>query len=180
MNIVFGGSFNPPTKAHIEILDLLNKEFKPENILVIPTGDSYTWKNITPFKYRYEMAKLAFKNYKVLPLEQEDKYRGTINTLRYLSKEYSSLYFCMGADNIVHIKEWIEYEALLNEFNFIVIKRSNIDILGFINENLAKYKDKFIVFEYNNDISATEFRIKKDKKLVNDDIYDYIINNHLY
>lgn len=180
MNIVFGGSFNPPTKAHIEILNLLNEAYKPENILVIPTGDSYTWKDITPFYHRFEMAKIAFKRYTVLPIEQNDEYRGTINSLRYLSKSYDNLYFCMGADNIINIKKWIEYEALLKEFNFIIIKRSNIDVLAFINENLAEYKDKFSIFEYNNDISATMFRTDKDKNLVSDEVYDYIVKNHLY
>ena len=180
MNIVFGGSFNPPTKAHMEILDLLNKKFKPDNILVIPTGDSYTWKKITPFYHRFEMAKIAFKDFKVLDIEQEDKYKGTINTLRYLCTMYSNIYFCMGADNIIHIKEWINYEDLLKEFNFIIIKRENIDIDMFINDNLREYKDKFIIFEYNNDISATKFRHNKDKDLVDCAVYEYIIKNHLY
>ena len=112
MNIVYGGSFNPPTIAHKKIVLKLHELFKPQNILIIPTGDSYTWKNITPFFHRLNMTKIAFPNECVLDIEQKKEYQGTINTLRYLAKYYDNLYFTMGADNLIYIKKWINYEAL--------------------------------------------------------------------
>ena len=92
MNIVYGGSFNPPTIAHKKIVLKLHELFKPQNILIIPTGDSYTWKNITPFFHRLNMTKIAFPNECVLDIEQKKEYQGTINTLRYLEKYYDNLY----------------------------------------------------------------------------------------
>lgn len=180
MNIVYGGSFNPPTIAHKKIVLKLHELFKPQNILIVPTGDSYTWKNITPFYHRLNMTRLAFPNDKVLDIEQNKKYRGTINTLRYLSRQYDDLYFTMGADNLIYIKKWINYEALLNEFNFIIFKRDEIDIEAFITNELSNYKDKFTIVDFNMNISATKFRSTHASELVDPCVLDYIKTNGLY
>ena len=58
MNIVFGGSFNPPTKAHKLILDKLFLLFKPDNIIIVPVGDNYQKKGLIDYTHRLEMVKL--------------------------------------------------------------------------------------------------------------------------
>lgn len=180
MNIVYGGSFNPPTIAHKKIVMELHQKFNPEHILIIPTGDSYTWKNITPFVHRLNMTKLAFPNEIVLDIEQNKEYQGTINTLRFLSKSYNDIYFTMGADNLIYIKKWINYEALLSEFNFIIFKRDGIDIEAFIKNELQEYQNKFTIVDFNMDVSATRFRCSHDSKLVDEEVFKYIEKNSLY
>lgn len=180
MNIVYGGSFNPPTKAHKEIIDKLKSKFNPENIIIIPTGDSYTWKEVISFKDRYNMACIAFKDEIVLDIEQENVYKGTLNTLRYLSKSYKDLYFVMGADNLIQIKKWINYEDLLKEFNFIVLKRNDIDIESFLDKELKEFKNKFKFIDFKNDLSSSLFRTLKDKNIVDSNVYEYIKINKLY
>lgn len=180
MNIVYGGSFNPPTLAHKKIVETLKSKFNPENIIIVPTGDSYTWKNITPFFHRFNMTCLVFPNETVLDIEQNNKFEGTINTLRYLSRSYNDLHFIMGADNLIHIKKWIDYEKLLNEFNFIVFKRDNIDIESFINNELQNFKNKFTIVDFNIDISATKYRESHDDSLLEKKVAEYIKVNHLY
>ncbi len=39
MNIVYGGSFDPPTVAHAEILRRLEEAFHPARRIVVPTGE---------------------------------------------------------------------------------------------------------------------------------------------
>lgn len=180
MNIIYGGSFNPPTKAHKEIIDKLKSKFNPENIIIIPTGDSYTWKEVISFKDRYNMACIAFKDEIVLDIEQENVYKGTLNTLRYLSKSYKDLYFVMGADNLIQIKKWINYEDLLKEFNFIVLKRNDIDIESFLDKELKEFKNKFKFIDFKNDLSSSLFRTSKDKNIVDSNVYEYIKINKLY
>ncbi len=46
MLIIYGGSFNPVTKAHEEIVQILKEQFKNADILLIPVNkDNYSWKN---------------------------------------------------------------------------------------------------------------------------------------
>ena len=89
MNICYGGSFNPPTIAHIKVVEKLKDMFNPQNLIIIPTGDSYHLKEMTSFYHRFNMLKLAFPNDIILDIESlGNKYRGTLNTLNLLSKDY--------------------------------------------------------------------------------------------
>lgn len=181
MNIVYGGSFNPPTLAHEKIVDLLIKTFNPKNIIIVPTADNYTWKNITNFSDRFNMAKIAFPKALISDIENQNvMYKGTYYTLDKLSIAYKDIYFCMGADNLINIKKWINYTELLNKYHFIVFKRDNIDIDLFINNELNEYKEKFIIVDFNEVISSTMFRINKDTNLVSKDVLEYIKKNKLY
>ena len=101
MNIVFGGSFNPITKAHLDIINKLKEKFNPENVIILPASDNYTWKNLTKSNDRLNMIKLVCKDCIISDYElKQSTYKGTINSLNYLSKTYKDLYFCMGADNL--------------------------------------------------------------------------------
>ena len=59
----FGGSFNPPTIAHFEIVKLAKKEFNLDKVVIIPMGDKYDKKDLLPFKYRYRMLEIMFEGF---------------------------------------------------------------------------------------------------------------------
>lgn len=180
MNIVYGGSFNPPTKAHEAIVNCLKEQFNPENIIVIPTPSNYTWKKLPPYKMRKKMCEIAFKEAIVLDIEEKnDKYLGTLETLDKLSEKYKNLYFCMGADNLLTIKKWINYETLLEKYRFIIFARNGINIDEFIQKELSIYKTHFQIVNFNIDISSTQFRNTKDESLVSKDVLDYLKKNKL-
>lgn len=69
---VFGGTFNPPTKAHKKIINFLSDEFK--EVIVLPVF-SAPWKSgLTSFEHRMNMVKLIideFKNVSVSDLEKQ-------------------------------------------------------------------------------------------------------------
>lgn len=182
MNIVYGGSFNPPTVAHEAIIKELKRKFNPKNLIILPTGNSYVRKDLLDFKHRYEMLKLI-SNDIILSLENEEKkYLGTVGALDILSLQYDDLYFVMGADNLIDIKTWIEYERLLKTYNFIVITRDDIDIYDFIDKNLSEYKSHFKFINLSLDVSSSKIRedVDKNKDLLNPLVYEYIKKNHLY
>ncbi|MGM9970784.1 MAG: nicotinate (nicotinamide) nucleotide adenylyltransferase [Anaeroplasmataceae bacterium] len=183
MNICYGGSFNPPTLAHKKIVELLEDYFHPENIIIIPCGNSYNRKNLLEFKYRYDMLKLMLDKVIISDIEAGmDKYKGTLFTLNSLSKDYDDLYFVMGADNLITIKTWINYEELVKKYHFIIFKRDDIDVIGFIDNNLKEYKDKFIIVDFDFNISSTIIRddLASNKDMLDPKVFDYIIKNNLY
>ena len=181
MNIVYGGSFNPPTIAHEAIVKELKEKFNPENLIIVPTGNSYKKKDLLSFKVRKEMLKLVFDDI-ISDAEDIKEYQGTINTLDILSKKYSDIYFVMGADNLFNIKSWINYKELLQKYHFIVITRDDFNVLDFIKQNLEEYKDKFKLISLDYDVSSSKIRkdVLKNKNLLNEKVFDYIIKNNLY
>lgn len=186
MNIVYGGSFNPPTQAHKEVILKLIEIYHPNNLIIIPCGNNYNRKNLIDFKYRFDMLKLLCKDIKKVSISdiesKTQNYSGTLYTLNELSKTYDNLYFVMGADNLITIKTWIKWEELLNKYHFIVFKRDNIDIMDYINKEIPSYKNKFSVIDFKCLISSSIIRknLEENKNLLDKEIYDYIIKNSLY
>ena len=164
MNIVFGGSFNPPTLAHKAIVLELKKQFNPDNLIIIPTGSSYKRKSLISFFHRYNMLHIMMPDVIISDIEEKsDVYLGTINTLDILSNDYDDLYFVMGADNILDIKSWINYQELIKKYKLIIMTRDGINIIDFINNELNEYKDHFKIININYDISSTKIRDDIDK-----------------
>lgn len=60
----FGGCFNPPTNAHINLAKKVLKECKLDKVVFVPVGDFYDKKELVPAKHRYNMLKIAFKRIK--------------------------------------------------------------------------------------------------------------------
>ncbi len=96
MNIVYGGSFNPPTKAHLNIIKKLLDEFEEAKVILLPVGNDYKKKELIDFKFRSDMLHLMIHpiSMKVIisDLEQRRGFKGTIGALNELSKTYDDLY----------------------------------------------------------------------------------------
>lgn len=185
MTIIYGGSFNPPTIAHYEIMKYLIENYKDANFYFLPTNNFYHKDNLRDFHHRVEMLELLCKKLKnrvsVSDFEIKlDKYYGTYYTL----KHFENPYFVMGADNLLHINKWINFPNIIKDFKFIIIPRDNIDIEKTINENtdLQEYRDNLIILKSFNNIyiSSSEFRKTQDSSLLLDEVFEYIKNNNLY
>ncbi len=183
MNIVYGGSFNPPTLAHFEIVDELKRKFNPENIIIIPVGNNYDEKELLPSYDRINMLNLMFQGDAVVSDIETNTadYKGTYSTLEKLSKNYDNIHFVMGADNIVNITKWRNYKSLVMEYKFIIISRGNIDIKEFLAEELHEYIKNFIILDFDSEISSTKIRenLSKNKEMLHEKVYNYIIENNL-
>ena len=57
----FGGSFNPPTNAHISLAKTALEKCKLDKIIFIPMGDFYGKQGLAKAKYRYEMLEIVCK-----------------------------------------------------------------------------------------------------------------------
>ncbi len=183
MNIVFGGSFNPPTKAHYLIAKYILDNYPVENFIFLPTGINYNKKDLNLTKSRVDMLNIIKEKLgkKVvvskMELENNSSYKGTLHSLNILNKEYKNIYFIMGADNLVQIETWINYEELIKNYKFIIINRDNINIMPVI----EKYNIKdYIILDLKLDISSSNYRKTKNKDLILEDVLKYIDENKLY
>ncbi len=199
--IVFGGTFNPLTFAHDEIINLAKSYFNEENIVLLPSSDNFfhSWKNydesmILPTKVRVETLKeYCNKNNCLLSLiEVEGKTSKTIESIRELKKEYKKeeCYFLLGSEKIKEVHTWFLADQLIKESYLVFFKRNNDDIKkeieksSFIKSNL----DRCIFIEDTlseyQDYSSTKLRelIKNNdynsaKKMTFDYILEKIRND---
>lgn len=177
MNIVYGGSFNPVTRAHKKIADELIKRFNPEKFIFLPVGNDYNKPELIESSHRLNMLKLLKDGViDVSDYECCNSYEGTYKTLKNLN--LNDVYFVMGYDNLKSLDTWNDYKSLLKEFKIIVVSRPGC----FFDDSVIKdYMDNIIVIDdLDLEISSSLFRDTRNFDLLDPRVGEYIKENNLY
>ena len=189
---IFGGSFNPPHKMHLNIVEELLNEKVLDKVIIVPTGLHYSYKNnLVSNEHRYNMLKLMTQHndkIEISDFEFKDEEIHSYDTLEYYKDIYKNdtIYFVCGLDNISYVDKWYKGEYLLNNYKFLVITRdtNNLDEILLKYE---KYKDNIIITNIkSNTISSSYIRdeLKEKNYNLNDyldqKVIDYIKENNLY
>lgn len=188
---VFGGSFNPPHKMHLDIgVQLVNKQYV-DNVVYVPTGSKYKYKNnLLPDKNRLEMLEILTEKYEDLSVndyELKDEVVYTCETLAYFKEVYPTddIYFVCGADNLSYIDKWKNGEEILRNYKILVMKRKG-EYIDELLEKFKEYKHNIVVADVEQrDISSTDIRerLKNNENVLDvldKDVYEYIRKNKLY
>lgn len=169
----FGGCFNPPTNMHINIANNLIKEGKLDKVIFIPMNDFYKKEGLIEAKHRYNMLKLAIKDYPNLevddieikenrPLYAIDAF-GLIGDSPYATKcRKRDIFMIMGSDNYSKMPSWKDYDKIKGMYNYIIIDRNKNEISSTQIREMIK----------NNDDEVIRYLPKE--------VYNYIIENGLY
>ena len=190
---IFGGSFNPPHKMHKSIAKELIKKKYVDLVIIVPTGIKYHYKNnLLENDIRYRLLKEMTKkeeNILVSKYEFQEKEVFTYETMEYYQKQYPNdeLYFICGSDNMKYLKEWKDWEKLLDKYKLLVIPR-NTKKVEEIKKEFAPYLDHIVLANMEaNDISSTIIRnaLKENnneilKKYLDKEVLEDIVLNHLY
>ncbi len=169
----FGGCFNPPTNIHINIANNLIKEGKLDKIVFIPMNDYYEKTELIEAKHRYNMLKLAIKDYSNLEVDdveiKENRKLFAIDAFKIIAKSdfakdcnKDEIFLIMGTDNFKKMPTWKGYKEIKNKYNYITIERNSDDISSSQIRSMIK----------NNNKEAIEYLPKE--------VYNYIIENKLY
>lgn len=162
----FGGCFNPPTIAHIELIEKTINEYKLDKVYFVPMGDLYKKSELIPAFHRVNMLKLAINGKNkmdiLLTSVNSNKELQAIDTFKIIQNEFknSENFFIMGSDNFEKIKFWKNSEELLNNYQYIILKRDNN-----ISSSIVREKIK------NNE---------SVEKLIFKDVEQYILDKKLY
>ena len=164
--VIFGGSFDPIHKGHLEIIRKLFVDFKMDKVLLIPTNVSYYKKNRAMFTYdkRIELCNLIIKNdpfFEKLDIEISDIERniseneGFAHTLIKLKDKYSKddLYTVIGSDSYNYLNTWRSFDYIPKLSKIIVAKRPD----NIIDESIGI---EHLVLDMNNSQSSTAIRKK--------------------
>ena len=162
--ILIGGSFNPPTKAHLELAKLTREQLKAKYVILIPSKTDYlkSWKhysneNIFDDNIRLSLLKTLECDWlKIDTCEIEEKVSGkTYDTIQYIKQKYqnSDIYFAIGSDKLFEITSWYNSNKLLSEEKFIVVQRNHDDMESIINNDmiLKNHKNNFMLYNLKNE-----------------------------
>ena len=175
---IYFGSFNPPHKGHLDVVNYLLAQEYVDKILIVPTLNYWDKQNLVNISDRIAMLKY-FENKHIIIDTTHNKYIYTSELMHALEKEYTDeLYLIIGADNIINFDKWKNYEELLN-YPIIIMNRDNVDINAYI----KKYRQgHFIVIKDYPfiKVSSSMIREKLDIKYIDKRVLNYIKENHLY
>lgn len=189
--LIVGGSFDPPHLGHIAIVNAAKKKVNPDLTLIVPSLISplKTQGASASFHHRFAMLNSCFRNLSDIEIDDiEAKRKGksyTIDTIFTLREKYnrsSEYYLLIGADNLITIKEWKDWEKLLELVNFLVVPRQDIDLQSVD----AAVKRKVTVLEtplYPYSSSEIRNNINDErymKSAITADCMEYIYKNGLY
>lgn len=173
---IFGGSFNPPTIAHINLSkEILKQIDNVEKIIFVPVSTRYNKEGLVPDMVRLELLKKICYNEKKMEVSSleidSSRQLYTIETLEIFQKENPNydIYFVLGTDNLKELETWHKPNEILKRFKIIVLERDE-DIMENIIQNnilLKQYKENFIKINGNikNKISASDVRKRiKERK----------------
>lgn len=193
----FGGSFNPPTFAHISIAKTSIEKFGLDKVFFVPMGNSYNKPDLIDEKFRYEMLELL-KDEKIYVEDIElnrDCGFSTLEAFRLIEEKYKNkdthIFYIMGADNFEKLPNWNDSKQLIENFEYLIFERNNshtinnIEKIPLLNEN----KNNFHFFRLENysEVSSgvirkliKEHNFEECKKYTKPEIIEYIKTNKLY
>lgn len=184
---VFGGTFDPIHNGHLITAQAIREIRNLDKIIFIPSYIAPHKLNVnsTSAEHRLNMLKLAIEDNKYFTCSDFELVKEgvsyTIDTLKYLKKEYQDIELIIGYDNLLEYSSWKNPDEILELAKLVVLKRSWRD-----KEEKDKY---FYLAEIINtpliEISATDIRerIKNNlpvNYLVPDKVIEYICRLNLY
>ena len=167
---VFGGSFDPIHKEHIQLAKEAIKSLRLDKLFVMPANmpPHKPGKILSANEDRLEMCRLAFENVEKVEVSDYEIAKGgtsyTYLTCKHFRSEYkdAEIYWLVGTDMLRDFPTWKEPNSILQDVTLAVCARAETD--GWLeNEQQAffeKFKKKFAVISYNGaDVSSTKIRV---------------------
>ena len=149
--LLFGGSFNPPHRAHLAIahaaLDAFSA-FTPTQMQIIPSGQPWQKPHVAPAEHRLAMLRLAInadradwsqqRQYADYPIQintcevKRDQASYTVDTLHELRRAHpnATMIWIMGSDQLSNFHTWREWRKILDYAHIAVTQRAEQPLLA--------------------------------------------------
>jgi len=187
---LFGGTFDPPHIGHLLIAQTIFEAEKFDKILFIPAFKPPHKQNVTVYKHRIEMIKIAINDNPHFEYSDVDIKRGgisyTIDTIKDIKKVFNlnknEVFYLIGSDSLNDFKNWRSPKEIINECKVIVAIRP-----GFRPSDIPHWVLKNVHFANipRFELSSTKIRSRWNdgltiRYMVTQPIWEYINDNNLY
>lgn len=127
---IMGGTFNPVHQGHIDMARAAAAQENLDKVLFLPTGNPpHKHDGVVDAEDRYRMVASAIaQDPRMVPSRLEIDRPGiiyTVDTLTLLKEKYpkAQLYYIIGADTLMELKHWRNYEKVLTLCAFLICPR---------------------------------------------------------
>lgn len=180
---LFGGSFDPIHKAHVDIALCAIKELELDELRLIPTKNN-PWKDHTSSSKedRIRMIEIAISDYEKIKIERyeidnpsnEKNYSYmTIDALTQNSDD--KFYFIMGMDQANLFYKWKEAKYISKKVQLVAFQRG-----GYTSDE-SVLNDYHFIQLHNVPINSSSTEIKNGNvDLLDDNVLKYIVSHGLY
>ncbi|MDC0513816.1 nicotinate (nicotinamide) nucleotide adenylyltransferase [Pelagibacteraceae bacterium] len=160
---VFGGSFDPPHKGHLEISKLAIKKLNLDQIYwCVTKKNPFKNKSFFPLSERIKKCKVLTKKIKKIKIkffEDKIKSSNTIDLIRHLKKK-NSLFLIIGSDNLIKFHKWKNWKLLSQLSKITVFSRKDYDKKA--KKSVTIKQVKTITFIKNKPINISSSQIRKN------------------
>ncbi len=131
---ILGGSFNPPTYAHLQLGIFAKDQFFLDKILVVPCSVFGFYKDSKPIAefHRYNMCVLAISSLDGFEVSDVELFEGRpvfafegVGRIKEIYKG-NELFYITGSDSIVTLPKWKNPEKVAENVEFIVAERGDV------------------------------------------------------
>lgn len=187
--IVMGGSFNPPTVAHLRIMQAALNQLPKEPIngnrgIFVPSSNAYVSRKmskkpceeqiILSENLRLNMLE-SFKQYDnritvdTRELGTSDVHGHTLQTLKEIQKENpnAEIYFIFGGDKLRGLPHWSSFENLISQFKIIAFAREGMNPADIISNDkiLRRYSNRFSILALPNGLDGISSSVVRNRML---------------
>ena len=162
---IFGGSFDPPHRGHLEISKQAIKKLSLDQIYwCITKKNPFKKKPFFSVTERIKKSKIAtnkIKKIKIKFFEDKIKSFNTIDLVEYLKKKNKKniFFLIIGSDNLIKFHKWKNWKLLVKLSEIVVFARKDYDKKA--KKSVTMKQVKKIIFIKNKSINISSSQIRK-------------------
>ena len=163
---IFGGSFDPPHKGHLEISKIAIKKLSLDKLYwCVTKKNPFKNKTLLSLSKRIKQSKDITKKIKKIEIKSFDKKiksTNTIDLIKYLKKKNKKNFFFLiiGSDNLINLHRWKEWKILTELTKIVVFSRKDYDIKAKKSVIVKNMKNVIFIKNKHINISSTQIRKK--------------------
>ncbi len=131
---LMGGSFDPIHNGHLVLAEQVRTRFQMDKIIFIPSGNPPHKQIVASKDHRYNMTQLAIEDNEFFEISriELDMENNTyaVDTVKRLQEMYGNgteVFFITGADMIIDLPSWKDFDELVTICKFIGSTRPGVD-----------------------------------------------------